>query len=105
MVNMASCFNKVVVILVVAMLVFSEGSRALTFCKMSDDGLTACKPSVTKPNPVNPSTNCCKALSTADLGCLCSYKNSPVLPTLGINSDLAMGLPAKCGITPPANCA
>ncbi|KAL6214277.1 hypothetical protein ACLB2K_011037 [Fragaria x ananassa] len=97
--------NKLVVILVVAMLVFFEGSTAFTFCKMSDDGLTACKPSVTKPNPVDPSPKCCKALSGADLGCLCSYKNSPMLTSFGISSDLAMGLPAKCGIAAPANCA
>lgn len=97
-------FNKLVVILVVAMLVFFEGSKALSFCNMSGDGLDACKPSVTKPNPSPPTELCCKDLSGADLDCLCSYKTSPELLLLGIDPDLAMGLPAKCGLTPPANC-
>ncbi|KAM5562936.1 hypothetical protein ABKV19_017896 [Rosa sericea] len=103
MVKMGS-FNKLMAILVVTMLVFVEGSRAFSFCNMSDDGLTACKPSVTEPNPSDPTAECCKDLSGADLDCLCSYKTSPVLPTLGISPKLAMGLPAKCGLTPPANC-
>ncbi|KAL6214280.1 hypothetical protein ACLB2K_013717 [Fragaria x ananassa] len=103
MVKMCS-FNKLMTILVVAMLVSFEGSRAFTFCNMSEDGLTACKPSVMKPNPSDPTAECCKDLSAADLDCLCGYKTSPVLPGFGIDPTLAMGLPAKCGLTPPANC-
>lgn len=95
--------KKLVVFLVLMALVF-EGARALTLCNMTDDGLEACKPSVTPPNPVDPTAECCKALSGADLKCLCSYKNSMVLPSLGIDPNLAMGLPAKCNLTPPADC-
>ncbi|KAF5470273.1 hypothetical protein F2P56_010797 [Juglans regia] len=91
------------VFLMVAVLL--EGSRAaVKLCDMDDDGLSACKPSVTQPDPVDPTPGCCQALSGADLKCLCSYKNSMVLPALGIDPDLAMALPAKCSLTPPADC-
>ncbi|XP_031113450.1 putative lipid-transfer protein DIR1 [Ipomoea triloba] len=75
-----------------------------SLCNMSDDGLQACKPSVTPPNPVEPTAACCTALSAADLPCLCSQKGSPMLSFLGIDPDLAMALPNKCGLTPPTNC-
>lgn len=71
---------------------------------MSEEGLEACKPAVTKPNPAEPSSECCEALKGADLKCLCSYKNSSELPFLGIDPTLATSLPAKCSLTPPANC-
>ncbi|XP_050206614.1 putative lipid-transfer protein DIR1 [Mercurialis annua] len=80
-------------------------TRSLTLCNMNDDGVMACKPSVTKPEPVAPpSEACCNALKGADLTCLCSYRNSLMLPALGIDPDLALALPAKCNLTPPANC-
>lgn len=82
-----------------------NGESGASLCKMTEDGLLACKPSVTKPNPVDPSADCCKALSGADLDCLCSYRNSMVLPALGIDPELAMGLPAKCGLPTPAGCS
>ncbi|KAJ8899297.1 hypothetical protein K2173_018271 [Erythroxylum novogranatense] len=99
--------NFRLVFLVVVMVALCEGSSswALTLCNMTEDGLTACKPSVTTPNPVDPpSADCCQALSTADLTCLCSYRNSMMLPSLGIDPVLAVGLPAKCNLTPPPNC-
>lgn len=94
--------KKLLMMILVVLLV--ERSSAVTLCKMDDNGFAACKPSVTQPNPVDPTPECCKAVSGADLPCLCSYKNSMVLPALGIDPNLAMGLPAKCNITPPANC-
>ncbi|XP_030454655.1 putative lipid-transfer protein DIR1 [Syzygium oleosum] len=99
--------GKLMVVLAVVVFVavaLAGGSEAITLCKMSDDQLMACKPAVTNPNPAEPTTECCTGLSAADLSCLCSYKNSAVLPALGIDPNLAMGLPAKCGLTPPANC-
>ncbi|CAK7349442.1 unnamed protein product [Dovyalis caffra] len=83
-----------------------EGSLAMSICDISEDGLSACRPSVTEPNPVDPpSIDCCKAVSGANLTCLCSYKNSYLLPYLGIDPDLAMGLPSKCNpSTPVPNC-
>ncbi|KAK7256164.1 hypothetical protein RIF29_29601 [Crotalaria pallida] len=80
-------------------------SKSMSLCNMSEDGLNACKPSVTQPNPVDPpSPQCCQAITGADLNCLCSYKNSPELPLLGIDPTLATSLPVKCNLTPPANC-
>ncbi|KAL2337520.1 hypothetical protein Fmac_011966 [Flemingia macrophylla] len=80
-----------------------KGSKGLTLCNMGEDGLEACKPAVTPP-PIDPSPECCKALEGADLKCLCSYKNSSVLPYLGIDPTLATSLPAKCNLTPPPDC-
>lgn len=91
-------------VLVILMVVLFEGSKAFTLCNMDDNGLSACKPAVTQPDPADPTTECCQALSAANLTCLCEYKNSVVLPALGIDPQLAMGLPAKCNLTPPADC-
>nr|DAD24200.1 TPA_asm: hypothetical protein HUJ06_025663 [Nelumbo nucifera] len=79
-------------------------SNSQTICNMSQEGLMACKPSVTAPNPSPPSTMCCSALSGADMHCLCSYKNSNMLPSLGIDPQLALQLPAKCNLPQPTNC-
>ncbi|TKY66215.1 putative lipid-transfer protein DIR1 [Spatholobus suberectus] len=95
---------QLVVVVVVMASSMWKGSKGLSFCNMDEDGLEACKPSVTQPNPVDPSPECCKALAGADLNCLCSYKNSSELPFLGIDPTLATSLPAKCNLTPPANC-
>ncbi|CAA3001428.1 putative lipid-transfer protein DIR1 [Olea europaea var. sylvestris] len=89
---------------VVVILVVLGGAKAVSFCNMTEEGLEACRPSVTQPNPVEPSSECCDALSNADLKCLCSYRNSIVLPSLGIDPDLALGLPVKCNLNPPAEC-
>ncbi|KAL6978890.1 hypothetical protein U1Q18_020557 [Sarracenia purpurea var. burkii] len=88
----------------VAVLAVIGGLKAVELCDMNEDGLAACKPAVTTSNPVDPSPPCCEALSTANLTCLCSYRNSFMLPSLGIDPDLAMALPAKCKLTPPTNC-
>ncbi|KAL9169324.1 hypothetical protein ABFS82_04G071900 [Erythranthe guttata] len=93
-----------VVVLVAAMVVFLGGAKAMDLCNVTEDGLTACKPSVVQPNPVEPSPECCDAVSGADLKCLCSYKNSFMLPSLGIDPDLALALPAKCNIPNPTEC-
>ncbi|OIW07603.1 hypothetical protein TanjilG_29976 [Lupinus angustifolius] len=79
-------------------------SKGLSICNMNEDGFNACKPSVTEPNPIDPSPKCCEAITGADLNCLCSYKNSPQLPLFGIDPILATSLPAKCNLTPPSNC-
>ncbi|KAH6814254.1 hypothetical protein C2S51_023272 [Perilla frutescens var. frutescens] len=93
-----------VVALVAVMVVLLNGATALTLCNVTDDGFTACKPSVTPPAPVPPSPECCAAVSGADLKCLCSYKNSFLLPSLGIDPDLALALPAKCNVPSPGDC-
>uniref|UniRef100_A0A1D1XYQ7 Putative lipid-transfer protein DIR1 n=1 Tax=Anthurium amnicola TaxID=1678845 RepID=A0A1D1XYQ7_9ARAE len=97
------------VLLLVAVFMADQLSRVAAqeiLCKMDQDGLVACKPAVTKANPVDPSAACCAALRKADLSCLCSYPktNPTVVKLMGIDPDLAKQLPAKCNITPPANC-
>ncbi|KAL3511646.1 hypothetical protein ACH5RR_024363 [Cinchona calisaya] len=79
-------------------------TQAQTICKMSGQELMSCKPAVTPPNPSEPSSGCCTALKHADVGCLCSFKNSTWLPTLGIDPYLAAQLPDKCKLPHPANC-
>ncbi|CAL1404620.1 unnamed protein product [Linum trigynum] len=71
---------------------------------MPVSGLTACKPAVTPPKPSRPTPACCAALSKADMKCLCSFKNSPVLPSLGIDPKLAFKLPAKCKLSKSPPC-
>ncbi|XP_059644073.1 putative lipid-transfer protein DIR1 [Cornus florida] len=93
----------VLVALVVAMAFGSEPVEAAfgqSICGMTTDGLMSCKPSVAagvNPLPA-PTPACCSALSKADMQCLCSFKSSSLLPTLGVDPDLAMQLPAKCNL-------
>lgn len=100
--------NKTMVFLMIMSIILAANifhGECYSLCNMTDDGLQACKPSVTLPNPVDPPTAaCCTALSTADLPCLCSQKGSPMLTFLGIDPALAMALPNKCNLTPPTNC-
>ncbi|XP_071738061.1 putative lipid-transfer protein DIR1 [Rutidosis leptorrhynchoides] len=93
--------TKTLLVLFMVFIVMINGLRAVEICNMTEDGLMACKPSVTNPNPVDPTSECCKAVSGADLKCLCSYKDSVMLPSLGIDPTLAIALPAKCNITAP----
>ncbi|KAJ7979102.1 Bifunctional inhibitor/plant lipid transfer protein/seed storage helical domain containing protein [Quillaja saponaria] len=79
-------------------------SNAQTICNVPISGLMACKPAVTPPNPTPPSTVCCSALTHANMRCLCSYRNSTLLPTLGIDPNLAVQLPEKCKFPHPAHC-
>ena len=91
---------KLMVFLVV--LVAVVGSlQAVDICDMTEDGLMACKPAVTNPDPAEPSPECCKAISGADLKCLCSYRDSSVLPSFGIDPVLAVALPVKCNLPAP----
>ncbi|KAL3517882.1 hypothetical protein ACH5RR_020471 [Cinchona calisaya] len=96
----------VVVVVMVALIIFPKGSNAMTLCNMNEKGLMACKPSVTPPppDPVDPSSDCCDALKAADLKCLCSYRNSSMLPSIGIDPALALALPLKCNLTLPPDC-
>lgn len=96
--------SKLVALMMVMVAAIIVKTEAMELCKMSEDGLMACKAAVTAPEPAEPTAECCEALSGADLSCLCSYRNSFVLPSLGIDPDLAMALPSKCNLTPPANC-
>ncbi|KAL9316894.1 hypothetical protein ACSQ67_013411 [Phaseolus vulgaris] len=76
---------------------------ALDVCGVSVTDLMTCKAAVTPPSPSEPSDECCSVVSKVDMDCICNYKNSPLLPSLGIDPDLALQLPAKCKLdkTPP----
>ncbi|XP_062104913.1 putative lipid-transfer protein DIR1 [Humulus lupulus] len=102
------CFPRLVIVALLVVGITTsinvELSYAQTICKVPMKGLMECKPAVTKPNPKSPTPECCSALTHADLQCLCSYKNSQLLPSLGIDPTLALQLPQKCNLPHPANC-
>ncbi|KAL4192849.1 hypothetical protein AMTRI_Chr06g196300 [Amborella trichopoda] len=91
-----------VVVVFLALVIESKAQ----ICGRSQDGFKACQPSVSgsASTSTDPSKGCCKAIGSADLGCLCSYRHSILLPSLGINPDHAMKLPAKCSLTTPPQC-
>ncbi|MQL77771.1 hypothetical protein Taro_010186 [Colocasia esculenta] len=92
-------------LLAALLLTLALGSASGTdICNMTENDLRECKPAVTAPDPPPPTPACCAGLNKADLPCLCSYRESLLLPALGIDPDLAMQLPAKCGLTPPTEC-
>ncbi|RDY14376.1 putative lipid-transfer protein DIR1, partial [Mucuna pruriens] len=93
-----------VVVVALAMVVIGSGINALNICNVPVGDLMTCKPAATAPNPPAPTAECCSAISHADLPCLCGYKNSPILPSIGIDPDLAVQLPAKCNIPNPPQC-
>src|SRR5574337_61089 len=91
--------RKVAVMAVAILLGLAEISVAMDVCGVSEDGLTACKPWVTKPCPTEvPPAVCCDNLSKADFDCFCKYKHSMLLSSFGIDPDLALALPAKCNL-------
>nr|AOC88989.1 type 6 nonspecific lipid transfer protein LTP602 [Elaeis guineensis] len=80
-------------------------SGAQGICNMTRDELMACKPCISTVKPVEkPADVCCTAIAHADLPCFCAYKNSGMLPYLGIDPSLAMQLPAKCSVPAPPQC-
>ncbi|KAL6970857.1 hypothetical protein U1Q18_030535 [Sarracenia purpurea var. burkii] len=103
-------YEKAVLVVIVLMVgIGSDGGvvrmlNAQSICNVPIAGLTACRPAVTPPKPSPPSPTCCAALSGANFKCLCSYKNSSLLPSLGIDPNLALQLPAKCKLRNPPNC-
>ncbi|GAB4830329.1 hypothetical protein Ancab_019967 [Ancistrocladus abbreviatus] len=71
-------------------------------CGIPVSGLISCWPAVTKPNPPPPSELCCLCLKQADLECFCPYVHSPLLPSLGIDPELALQIPEKCSLPKPS---
>ncbi|XP_057958583.1 putative lipid-transfer protein DIR1 [Malania oleifera] len=74
-----------------------------SLCNVSVEDLKTCKPFVMLRSPnrgpvAKPSGPCCTALAKANVPCLCSYGNSTLLPTLGIDPKRAMQLPRRCGL-------
>ncbi|XP_022760995.1 putative lipid-transfer protein DIR1 [Durio zibethinus] len=96
---------KILALIVAVVMVMAIAvTDAQGICNMPASGLMACKPAVTPPNPPPPTSTCCSSLSHADMRCLCSYKNSKLLPSLGIDPNLAMQLPSLCKLPNPAKC-
>ncbi|KAK9141088.1 hypothetical protein Scep_010769 [Stephania cephalantha] len=99
----------VVVVVVLNFVIDSNGAKATKvddakICNMTVAELMECKPAAVAPNPPPPTQACCSGLSHGDMGCLCSYKNSPLLPSFGINPTLALQIPAKCGLSNKPPC-
>lgn len=97
----AKVMNAVGLVFVLLMVAMVEGQ---VICNVPIADLMACRPAVTPPNPAKPSQACCSALSHANFECLCGYKNSQVLPSLGIDPNLAMQLPRKCNLPNAPTC-
>lgn len=97
--------EKAVALFLVLSVLLSSGELAAaaaaeSHCKMTEQGMIACLPSMSAgKTPARPSPKCCAALAKADLPCLCKYKDSPALPQLGINPKLAVQLPVKCKLS------
>ncbi|CAK9309876.1 unnamed protein product [Citrullus colocynthis] len=98
--------RKVAVMMVVILVGLAGISVAMDVCGVDEDGLTTCKPWVTKPCPTElPPAACCDSLSKADFDCFCKYKHSMLLSSLGIDPDLALALPAKCSLPNTPSCS
>ncbi|CAN1190418.1 Putative lipid-transfer protein DIR1 [Linum perenne] len=95
---------KLMMITTLLMLLTIQEINGQTICNVPIAGLRACKPSVTPPRPPPPTADCCRAASHADMRCLCSYKKSPLIPSLGISVPLVQQLPAKCRLSTAAKC-
>lgn len=96
-------YQKIVAICV-ALVVVVGVANGQKVCNMTMVGILACKPAATPPHPPAPSDACCSGLKHADIPCLCNYKNSTVLPLLGVDPKLAVELPQKCKLPRPQNC-
>ncbi|KAI3420708.1 uncharacterized protein J3R85_012505 [Psidium guajava] len=96
--------KEVAAILFGLMVVIACCADAQTICNMTYADVMACKPAATPPNPPPPTSVCCAGLSHADLKCFCKYKNSTILPSIGVDPKLAMELPSKCNLPHPPTC-
>ncbi|XP_056176873.1 putative lipid-transfer protein DIR1 [Syzygium oleosum] len=96
--------SKKAAILLGLMVAIACCADAQTICNMTYSELMACKPAATPPNPPPPTSECCAGLSHADLKCFCQYKNSTILPSIGVDPKLAMELPSKCKIPNAPTC-
>ncbi|KAL9239638.1 hypothetical protein vseg_013941 [Gypsophila vaccaria] len=88
----------ILVIATIMTVMMGERVEAQEVCGKSASVLLPCLPSVRQPNPPSPSPQCCDGLKSMDIKCLCGYVSSPLLPVYGIDKDLVLALPDKCGI-------
>lgn len=96
--------SRAYVVLLTVLVVLATVADSQTICKVTIPGLMSCLPAAKPPNPPPPSQECCDALKDADLCCLYSHKDSPILPTLGVDPSLALQIPDKCHIAHPPHC-
>uniref|UniRef100_A0A7N0VMU7 Bifunctional inhibitor/plant lipid transfer protein/seed storage helical domain-containing protein n=1 Tax=Kalanchoe fedtschenkoi TaxID=63787 RepID=A0A7N0VMU7_KALFE len=101
---MAQISKSAVWILLGVLVVMAIASEAgdTKICNIVPSRLSLCRPAVSGKSPQPPTRRCCRLLRAADLKCLCDYKE--MLPAVGINPELAMALPEKCGLTLPVGC-
>ncbi|CAI9286789.1 unnamed protein product [Lactuca saligna] len=97
---MESYTKLVIVALVLVATIVTEpmATNGFSICGVTTDGLKSCQPAVAKgvdPPPL-PTTECCAALTKADMPCFCKLKDSSVLLIYEIDPTHAMELPAKC---------
>ncbi|KAK9747839.1 hypothetical protein RND81_02G018000 [Saponaria officinalis] len=82
----------------IMVIIMAQRAEAQDVCGKPASVLLPCLASVRQPNPPSPSPQCCDGLKTMDVQCLCGYVSSPLLPVYGIDKNLALALPGKCGI-------
>ncbi|KAK1313008.1 hypothetical protein QJS10_CPA06g01094 [Acorus calamus] len=94
-----------VLVMVLVGLVVGRGVESQTLCNMSMGELVACRPYVSRPPARGkPASLCCSGLKKADWGCLCTYRNNNMLSYYGVDPNLALQLPSKCGLPAPPPC-
>ncbi|KAL9665627.1 hypothetical protein QQ045_021048 [Rhodiola kirilowii] len=101
---MASISKSALLILFVALVLMASASEAANpkICNIIPSRLSLCRPAVTGKSPPPPTRRCCRVMLAVDLKCLCDYKD--MLPALGLNPELAIALPKKCGLSLPVGC-
>ncbi|KAK1257362.1 hypothetical protein QJS04_geneDACA025021 [Acorus gramineus] len=77
--------HLMVLVMVLVGLVVGPGVESQTLCNMSMGELVACRP-------------------YADWGCLCTHRNNNMLSYYGVDPNLALQLPSKCGLPAPPPC-
>ncbi|XP_078446160.1 putative lipid-transfer protein DIR1 [Wolffia australiana] len=103
MVGKREVLAAVVVVAIVMAMAAEVG--ALDICNIDAEKLAQCLPAIRGGGtPVPPNKECCGALRSADLPCLCRYKGNVILKSVGIDPELAAQLPTKCGLNAPPEC-
>ncbi|OWM87971.1 putative lipid-transfer protein DIR1 [Punica granatum] len=95
-----------IVIVSVLVMLAAVANSEITICNVPLSGLQACLPAAKPPSPPPPTSECCASMKDADFCCLYSYRDSPLLPSLGVDPKLAIQIPDKCHLAhpPPSSC-
>ncbi|KAK4783870.1 hypothetical protein SAY86_018238 [Trapa natans] len=95
--------GRLILLFVLVTAIFGS-SDAQSVCNVPYSGLFACLPAARPPNPPPPTAACCNTVRRANLGCLCSYMKSKALSNYGVDPNLAIQIPTKCGIPNAGHC-